>query len=72
MKRFMVRFALALSVVGSALLASEVAHRLMVEYSYTYASNTLVEYGRWQTASWVLAGLGVILTLWAWITTRKD
>jgi len=72
MKKIAVRFGLALSVVGSALLASEVAHRLMVEYSYSYASNTLVEYGRWETASWVLAGLGVILTIWASVTTRKD
>lgn len=72
MKRFIVRMALALSVVGSALLASEVAHRLMVEYSYSYANNTLVAYGRWETASWVLAGLGVILTIWAFVSTRKD
>jgi ABC-type nickel/cobalt efflux system permease component RcnA len=72
MKKLIVRLGLALSVTGSALLASEVAHRLMVEYSYSYSSDTLVAYGRWETLSWVLAGLGLILTIWAFVSTRND
>ena len=72
MKKLIVRFGLALSVTGSALLASEIAHRLMVEYSYSYANNTLIAYGRWETTAWVLAGLGVILTIWAFVSTRND
>jgi formate-dependent nitrite reductase membrane component NrfD len=72
MKKLIVRLGLAVSVMGSAVLASEIAHRLMVEYSYSYSNNTLVAYGRWETATWVLAGLGVALTIWALVTTRKD
>jgi hypothetical protein len=71
MKTFFVRIALASSVLGSAWLTSQLAHTAVVEYSYTYSQASSIEFGRWQTITWVLIGLGAVLFIWAMLSLRK-
>jgi hypothetical protein len=71
MKNFFVRIALASSVLGSAWLTSQLAHKAVLDYSYTYSQASSIEFGRWQTITWVLIGLGSILAVWATLALVK-
>lgn len=70
--KFIVRSLLSLSIIGSAYLCMEVSKRYLMTWTLTNRNDDLVAYARWETASLAVAVLGVVVFIWAYVSTRKD
>ncbi len=72
MARFIFRSLLSMLVIGFGFLSAEIAKRYVQLWAVTDNNDDLVGYATWQTLSYVFAVLGVIVFIWAYVTTRKD
>ena len=70
--RFIVRALFGLMFGGFATLSMEISRRYIVAWSFTDRNDDLISYARWETISWALMVVSVVVVIWAWLSTRND